>query len=287
MRLAALGLVVLLAGCTGAEPQSSPTAEADSTGGKPQLAVTSSCYGECSFTSPLGLPDVAVYADGRVLSVDRTGTDSRPVLRTGQLDRPTLARLQQLAIAAGLTSGGRSTLARDTSFVDGGGSTFTVRLRSTLTTVEVPLLDPAAPDAEAYAEAARVTQVAELHKALREAAALADTDVTPSSYVVHARPATAPAGGDPAAWPGPALAGLPQVGDGLRCAIVTGADTDAVAQAVDADGFGGRYASGGRLWDVVGRALLPHEQNCADVKETVDAVTAAGPRYPGDTRPAA
>lgn len=280
-------LVLLLAGCTGAEPQSAPTAEADSTGGKPQLAVTSSCYGECSFTAPLGLPDIAVYADGRVLSVDRTGTDSRPVLRTGQLDRPTLARLQELALAAGLATGGRSTLARDTSFVDGGGSTFTVRLRSTLTTVEVPLLDSTAPEADAYADAARVTQVAALDKALREAAALADTEVSPSSYVVRASPATASGEGDPATWPGPVLTGLPQVGDGLRCAIVTGAAKDAVAQAVDADGFGGRYTSGGRLWQVVGRALLPHEQNCADVEETVDAATAAGPRYPGDTRPAA
>lgn len=280
--VAALVGGLLLAGCSGTEPQSSATAEADSTGGKPQIALTTTCYGECSYTSPLGLPAIAVYADGTILSVDRTGTDSRPVLRTGELDQETLARLQRLAVEAGLVTGGASTLATTTSAADGSGTTFTVRLRSTLTTVEVPLLDSAEPEPERYSDPGRATRLAELDKALREAAAHAGTDLVAASYVVRATPVGTSR--DAAPWPGPPLAGLPQVGEGVRCAVVTGAQRDAVAQAVDGDGFPGTYTSGGRTWQVVGRAMLPHEQNCADVAETVAAATATGKRFPGDAR---
>lgn len=284
MRLAVAALVagLALSGCTGTEPQSSATAEADSTGGKPQIALTTTCYGECSSTAPLGLPTIAVYADGTILAVDRTGTDSRPVLRTGELDRATLTRLQALAVDAGLASGGSSTVTRTATVADGGGTTFTVRLRSTLTTVEVPLLDSADPAPQSYSDPGRVTRIAALDKALREAAARASSDLAATSYVVRATPVGSRR--DAAPWPGPALAGLPHLGGGVRCAVLTGAQRDAAAGALDADGFPGTYASGGRAWQVVGRAMLPHEQNCADVAETVAAATARGKRYPGDTR---
>lgn len=277
--LAALSLTA----CSGKTPGADPTAEADSTGGKPQIALTTTCYGECAYTAPLGLPDIAIYGDGRVLVVDRTGTDSRPVLRTGRLDQPTLAGLQRQAIAAGLAVGGSSTLGlTQGGAADGGGTVLTVRLRSNLTTLEVPYLDVEEPGSDRYADAKQHAALVTFTQAVREAAEAADDEQTAAAYVIQARPKVGRSGGSP--WPGPPLAALPQIDTGLRCGIITGPDQAAVATAVDADGFGGSYLDGGRGWQVVGRPLLPHEQNCADVRETAAAATASGPRFPGDKR---
>lgn len=284
MRRLLVGLLAALAltACSGKTPGADPTAEADSTGGKPQIALTSTCYGECAYTAPLGLPDVAIYGDGRVLVVDRTGTDSRPALRTGRLDQPTLAGLQRQAIAAGLAVGGSGTLGlTQAGAADGVGTVLTVRLRSNLTTLEVPYLEH--PGSERYADQERHQVLVTFTKAIRAAAEVADDDLTAAAYVVHARQqVVGRAGRTP--WPGPPLLALPQIDAGLRCGIITGPERAAVAAAVDADGFGGTYSDGGRTWQVVGRPLLPHEQNCADVRETVGAATASGPRFPGDKR---
>lgn len=282
--IVATAAALLLSGCSGDSPTPAPTAEGDTTGGRPQLVVTSLCYGECAFTAPLGLPEVAVYADGRLVSVDRRGADSRPVLRLAQLTRDELAALQSLALKASLGSGDSGTIALSGGAPsDGGGTVVTARLRGSETTVEVPLLDLDEPEPDRYTDGDRVTAIAELLAALREAAAAAEKGFTPTGYVVRATPTqtTTP---DAAAWPGPALTGLPQVEPGVRCVIVTGAPQAAVASAVDGDGFPGTYTSGGRAWTVVGRALLPHEQSCRDVLETAAVTVRTEPRFPGDAR---
>ena len=280
--LPALVLAGALAGCTGEGSSVAP--EADSTGGRPQLALTDVCYGECAYTAPLAQPTVAVYADGRVVAVDRSGDENRPVVRTGRVDRDRLAELHAKAVDAGMTVGGGSTTTLTTPVADGGGAVLTVRLRSTLTTVEVPLLGTDEPEADRYADPERVRKLAALAKELREVADLAEAEVEPTTYVVHARPAQGQ-GLAPVAWPGPPIGGFPVVSEGLRCGLVTGPPLAAVRQAVDGDSFGGRYTSGGAVYQVVARALLPHEQTCDDVRETVGGATASGPRYPGDTRP--
>jgi hypothetical protein len=279
--VAALAASVALAGCSGTEPGTETTAEADSTGGKPQIALTDRCYGECAYGTPLGLPSLALYADGRLVSVTRSGTT--PVLTTRTLDRGELAALQRKAVAAGMISGGSSTLAlAKAGFADGGGTVVTVRLRSTLTTLEVPLLRLDKPDSDSYAEPTRHRAVVELVKALREEAEDAEERVTAKAYVVHARTVSSSPGSK--TWPGPPLAGMPDLGGGLRCGIVSGPQQQAVAGTVDSDAFGGTYTDGGRSWSVVGRALLPHEQTCGDVRETIESATASGPRFPGDRR---
>lgn len=285
MRTAVLvtAAALLLSACSGDTPEPSPTAEGDTTGGRPQLVATSLCYGECAFTSPLGLPEVAVYGDGRLVSVDRRGADSRPVLRLAQLTRDELAGLQSLALKASLGTGDSGTIAlSEEAPSDGGGTVVTARLRGNETTVEVPLLDVDEPDPDRYTDAARVSAIVELLSALRQAAEAADEPYVPRGYAVQARATTAAP--DAAAWPGPALAGLPQLAPGVRCAVVSGAQQAGVAKAVDGDGFPGAYTSGGRTWSVVGRALLPHEQSCRDVAETAAVTVLTGPRFPGDTR---
>lgn len=274
--VAAAGLLaVALAGCTDGSPGTAPTAEANTTGGRPQVALVTSCLGECSYTAPLGLPEVALYADGLLVHADRTGTDSRPVLRSTRLDRRDLAAIQRLAVAAGLEAGGDTTLApaAGRSGADGSRTVVTARLRGTVTTVRADQLDSDEEEQDRFADADRAAKVAALIRALRERAAEADEPLAVTTHVVVATQAAQ----DPAAdaWPGPRLGTFPAVSSTQRCGLVTGAERDAVAAAVDADGFGGRYRDGGATWQVVGRVLLPHEDNCRDVLETAAQGTSA------------
>lgn len=248
-------------------PTSSPSPAVPFDAAAPVLALTSVCYGACGHVDPLGLPELAVYADGRVVRAEHQPPDPRSVLTQGSVDEAALQELLTLARAAGLDSGGEVELGFDDSIAiaDGGGEVLTGRLDGATTTVESPHPYDAGLDA--------VSTDGDRRAALRElSTALRGLEVTqpydPGAVVVQARPAGATAF-EVEPWPGPPLAELPPADGDARCDVVRGASATQVLTVVSDDRFPSPYDDGGQVWTVAARPVLPHEQDCADVAATV------------------
>lgn len=268
MRRTGLLIPLLVTGCTQGSPAPPPSAPAD---GAPVLQLTSRCYGECSSVEPLGLPDVVVYADGVVVRVNRAVAAPTATLATGKVGDEELAELLDLARDADLEDGASETLGfREVGFADGSGDVLTARIGGGTTTVESP---------QSYdAQLDRYSTDPERREALRTLGRALRSLETSGPYaapglVVRATP-RGPGAGDAARWPGPPLASLPEDGDG-RCGVVSGVQAEEVQAAVADDGFPTAYADAGVAWLVEARPLLPHEDDCADVQQTVS--TSRGP----------
>lgn len=250
---------------------SGPSVEVEApAGGAPLLALHQPCYGLCVASSPLGLPAVTVYANGRVVRSWRTGSSVRPTLTTGSVSPSEVARLALLARQAQLTGGGATTLGfRNRVYADGGGDVLTARLSGRTTTVESPqAYDEAADTASTDPEQRRALRV--LSEALQD---LPTPDPYPaSSVVVRAEPRPGQVG---RVWTGPALAGLPADAD-ARCAVLSGEPAGQALEAVIEDAFPSSYSDAGRVWIVAARPALPHEQDCAAVAETVRTSSGSG-----------
>ncbi len=231
----------------------------------PLLQLAAVCYGACAFVDPLGLPDVILYGDGRVVRTSHALPDPRPTFRTGQVPADRVAELAAQARDAGLAGGIRTTLGfRQVSFADGGGDVLTSILDGKQTTVESPQSYDATLDSDSTDPAGRAALRA-LAEALRSLAAEAPYE--DARVVLRATPSPY-ADGQPVPWTGPRLTDLPNDGSG-RCIILEGEPARVTLAAVAQDAFPTVYAEGGREFRVAARPTLPHERTCAEVEETV------------------
>ncbi len=234
----------------------------------PVLRMSSVCYGACAYVTPLGLPDVVLYGDGRVVRSTHALPDPRPVLTTGQVPPGRVAELAVQARAAGLTGGQRTTLGfTGISVADGGGDVLTAVLDGQQTTVESPQAYDASLDGSS-SDPARRAALRTLGEALRGLAA--DTPYDDDRVVLRADPSPYQ-DSDAAAWTGPQLTGLPNDSSG-RCNIVTGEAARVTLSAVSQDAFPTVHQEGDREFLVEARPALPHEQTCPDVAESVRLV---------------
>ncbi|GIF14088.1 hypothetical protein [Actinoplanes teichomyceticus] len=216
------------------------------------------------------LPQVSVYADGRVIS-----NGPVPAIAPG----PALPNLQQLqltperarqwaddAVAAGVRSGadfgtpGVADIPDTVITVTSGGRTQTVR---------VSALDhalPEDPQLTAADQAARKklrAYVEELTALTGEAGSPGPQRYRPQSMAVLAREYVDGDDGlkpSEQAWPGPVLPGPELVATtGLHCVAVTGAETRQVWAAAEKANQRTPWTSAGKRWSITFRPLLPDE----------------------------
>ena len=283
-------LAVLLAACSSA-PSASPTQSAGPTAGPTATPATGDptalvlredfAGGFVAATAELtNLPVVSVYADGTVIvAADASAADAAiPGLRAAKLTSAGLRAVVDAAKAAGL--GGAD------ARLDGGPAADIPAARFTLVLDGHPhvvtasrLGNPTGADAAAVAKLAAFAGTLTV-------AGLGTDPATIGAWAAYAPAALRllvvsheAATGDPApiAWPLPAAladfgdavptgtAGInPGVGGGvtLRCGAVTGADLATLLPALSAATTASLWSSGGRLYTVVIRPLLPDESGC-------------------------
>ncbi|MEP7054305.1 MAG: hypothetical protein ABI912_03570 [Actinomycetota bacterium] len=239
----------------------------------PILALEYDCYGACVYLWPLGLSEVAVYADGSV-AIARDGppeaTATSGAIRTYSL-KLTDKEVESLRTAAhdvGLQGGGVHAAGTTANTADGGGSIFFGRDGGLVTVIEAPFLW----DGEDFSHGDRKQRAALLsfQKQLASLEKRSDAKpVAPDGYVALIGPAEDAGIGrtDPKPWPGPnALASYQDVVGSRRCAVIPAADaTPAMVDALTTLTYGATYTSQGATWSVEGRPLMPHQKTCADV----------------------
>ncbi|HEY7273021.1 MAG TPA: hypothetical protein VH502_09830 [Actinoplanes sp.] len=227
---------------------------------------------------PGKLPLISVYADGRLITpgpqIAIYPPPALPSVQVQQLERATVDSLLAKADAAGI----RSSLDLGHPMVaDAPTTRITVATGEGARTLEVvglteasaddPRLTPAQRDARAKV-AQFVQDVTEVSAAkgmpqgqpyrAASLAALASPYVAPSDGL--------PKKPRPIDWPGPTLPGAPL--GAVSCVTVSGAEAAAVLQAAaDATAIT-PWRSGGKVWNVRFRPLLPDETGCADLATT-------------------
>lgn len=228
------------------------------------------------------LPQVSVYADGRVITegpqIAIFPGPALPAVQVQQIDPAAVRTLVDKAVAAGVRSGadlGQPPIADATT------TRFTVRADAGVQTAEAYALTEAS-EGQAGVSAAQQAARAKLKALLDQLTDLPATLGTAGSaepkpyeattiaavaspYVPGDEPATSAQPAVP--WPGPALPGESLGGAGLSCVTVSGAAATAVlAAATDANAMT-PWTSGGKKWTITLRPLLPDEAGCGDLKD--------------------
>lgn len=222
------------------------------------------------------IPEVSVYADGRVITIGPTTQEfpgpALPNLQQGQLDA---AGLEQLVAAI-----------EDTGLLDDPppdyGDPLITDAPTTVVTVSVNgverTLSAYALDFEDNDDQLEPDQ-REARQALRALVRGFDGDDATATYeaesvAVFVRTNQAEDGSDDAPepatrdWPLGDLAGAGEPYEGFddtRCLVLTGADAQTVLTAAADAKEGDRWRSGNAEYDVVFRPLLPDETSCADL----------------------
>jgi hypothetical protein len=225
------------------------------------------------------LPDVTVYADGRVISNGPVPAIAPgPALPNLQVIKITPERARQWAddaVKAGVKSGadlgapGVADIPDTVLTATSGGKTETVRVTA------LHQAQPNDPNLTTAQQAAR-KKLAAYADALNEFTA-GTTSPAPEAW----KPATLAALAQryvaaddglkqsPQDWPGPALPG-PELspGTGLHCVAVSGAAKDKLWEAAGKANLRTPWISGGKQWQVTFRPLLPDETGgCAALKD--------------------
>jgi hypothetical protein len=224
---------------------------------------------------PGKLPLISLYADGRLITqgpqIAIYPPPALPNLQVQQLDRATVDALLAKADAAGIRPGidlGQPMVAdaptTRITMVTGTGARTLAVVGLTEAAKDDPRLTPAQREARAKV-AAFVQEVVGVPTAngtpdgqpYRPAAlaALATPYVRPSDRL--------PEPPHPVDWPGPALPGTPLGTAG--CVTVSGADAGKVLTAAADATTITLWRSGGKMWTVRFRPLLPDETGCGDL----------------------
>lgn len=272
----------VLAACArpapGAGPSPDPSGSASAPGGN-ALMLRIEQYG--GFAGPeltLGrLPDISVYADGRVISpgpqIMIYPPPALPNLQVGRIDP---AKLTALVHRGGdLVRGGGDLGAP--SIADAPTTRITVLDHGTTRYLDVVALSLASPDDPRLTPAqrnarAKLAAFAKDVGELSGAGGAETQDYRPTAVAALARPYVRGNDGLPSApaampWPGPALPGE-ALGARTGCVTVTdAAATEVLAAAATANAMT-PWTSGGKQWTVVFRPLLPDETSCADILRT-------------------
>ncbi|GAA4610290.1 hypothetical protein BJY16_007767 [Actinoplanes octamycinicus] len=225
------------------------------------------------------LPDVTVYADGRVISNGPVPAIAPgPALPNLQVLRITPERAAQWAadaIAAGVKTGadlgapGVADIPDTVITATSGGTTQTVRVTA------LHQAQPTDPNLSASQQAARkklAGYVDELTALTTETGSPAPDAYVPDSLAALAQDYVATDDGlkqQPQDWPGPALPGAElSPGTGLYCVSVSGAEKDKLWAAAGKANMRTPWVSGGKQWQVTFRPLLPDETGgCAALKD--------------------
>ena len=224
------------------------------------------------------LPQVSVYADGRVITEGPVPAiypgPALPNVQVQQLSPDQVRQLVRQGLEAGVRSGtdfGRPNVA------DAPTTRVTVRSAEGTQTVAVEALneaqadDPMLTDQQESARnklAAYVAKLTGLSGADGMPAAVA---YQPETMAALARPWVAPGSDDPkspdVAWPGPRLPGT-YLNEAFKigCVEVTGADLDKVLTAARKANALTPWTQGSAKYLITFRPLLPDEEGCATFK---------------------
>ena len=224
------------------------------------------------------LPLVSVYADGRLITqgpqIAIYPPPALPNVQVQRLDRATVDELFAKADTAGIRPGvdlGRPMVA------DAPTTRITVATGAGTRTLEVFGLTEAGPDDPGLTPAQREAR-AKVAAFVQELLGVATAKGTPegrpyrpASVAALASPYTPPSDGlpeppRPVDWPGPRLPGTPRGATG--CVTASSADAAAVLEAATDATAITPWRSGGKMWTVRFRPLLPDETGCADLSST-------------------
>jgi hypothetical protein len=222
------------------------------------------------------IPDVSVYADGRVVTqgpqIAIYPGPAMPNLQVWQLDAAATRTLLDDAVAAGVRGGADL---GSPGVADAPTTRIDVVRDGVTHSVSAVALREAMPDdprLTAGQQAARQKLAAFLARLDEMAAAPGQQPYRAETLAALAQSYRAPEDGlpeqpGPIAWPGPALPGeylSPTVKIG--CVTVSGAGLDAVLAAAQKANQNTPWTSGGNRYMVTFRPLLPDEGGCADLK---------------------
>lgn len=292
----ALGATLLLAACVprGDDGAASPT---PSTPPLPAEGLVIQVARTGGFVTPemlaTRLPVVSVYADGRVITegpqIEIYPPPALPNLQLRQVDEDSVRTLVGHALRAGVdesTDLGRPPVA------DLPSTRFTVVTQDQTHVREVYALGaetPPGPEGEERPGGTDDTLTPEQRAARAELQELVRTLSDPASvlpagavgesepYVPEAVAGVVTEWTDPqqegleptpVPWPGPPLPGEPfEPRLGLHCVLATGDEAEAVlAAARSASTLTPWVSDDDRRWSVALRPLLPHEEDCADLR---------------------
>ena len=289
LRVASAAALLLVAGCAergSASPDPSPPLVHLPEDGDAVLLRVEHVGG---FMTPAAtvsrLPLSSLYADGRLITEGPVDAiypgPALPNVQVRRLDAAVVQELADRAVAAGVTEPGD--LGRP-PIADAPSTRFSLATADGTVVREVYALAEyrlGADQAESHLteeQAADRARLRELTTALFEAGQqpTGDGRVPVESYVPAAVAAVASPWIDPGdglahpeqPWPGPALPGKPVGGSlGVGCVVATGDAANAALAAAAAANAATPWVSGGSLWSVQFRPLLPDESGCADLAD--------------------
>jgi hypothetical protein len=269
---ALIGAVAMVA-CGGQEPerdeQPSPpsaTAQADTADIGRVAAATGRLVlrwrmtgGIAGFGGPGTLPEFSLYGDGRAVTTPRTraGSGAMAEQREYRLRPEALRRLLREARAAGLD---RSRTAGDELIPD--AMSLEIAMGASRTRV-------VQPERHAGDRA-----VAFWKRRLHPAGWAPGDQAVPERRYEPVRPAVLAGESPPAAgqrvsdWPARRPLGRGVHAAGGICTVLTGADRDTAIRHVAKAGPGHRWRSGGKVYSVRLRPMLPDERTCRDVAKS-------------------
>ena len=203
---------------------------------------------------PGTVPEFSLYGDGRALTASRTAPAApMPALREYSLTAAALRRLLEEARAAGLD--------RSRAYVSGrvaDAMYLEISMGPAKTRIEQPETRPDLPavrfwkrlDPRGWPRADQ-TAPSRAHR--------------PARVAVLAAQSPAGAGGKVSAWPLERPLGRGERVAGGVCSVLTGADRDTAVTHVATAGAGRRWRSGGAVYSVRLRPMLPEERTCRDL----------------------
>ncbi|MEV4640955.1 hypothetical protein AB0J80_26805 [Actinoplanes sp. NPDC049548] len=222
------------------------------------------------------LPEVSVYADGRMIFNGPTTAiypgPALPNVLVRSLSAEQVTQLTRQAVTAGVRPGtdfgqpgvADATTTEVTVVTDAGEQTAGANaLREAL---------PDDPALTAVQKQARTKLIGFLDELDKLTSGTGAQPYRPETLAAVVRPYvdnTDALPGRPAAmpWPGPALPGEPLAeAQKLGCVTMTGEQRDAVLAATKEANASTPWSSGGNGWTVTLRPLLPDETGCADLK---------------------
>ncbi|WP_229072674.1 hypothetical protein [Actinoplanes sp. DH11] len=218
------------------------------------------------------LPQVSVYADGRVITDGPVPLVAPgPALPNLQVQKITPEQVKQLtaqAVQAGVTTGADF---GTPNVADVPSTEVTVVTGYGTETVDVVALNEAQPDDTSLTPAHQAART-ELRGFIDKLTGLSgDSEpYRPEQVAAIARPWTDNGdglAGKPIDWPGPALPGeqLDKNVD-VRCVVASGAGKDDVWAAAEKANQQTPWVSGGKQWSVTFRPLLPDESGCESLR---------------------
>jgi hypothetical protein len=287
MRRCPLSLCVILltmhtSGCASSRPSQPPhlpnpaptsVALATPIGGAPILQLVLHTYG--GLLRAADLPDVAIYADGTVVSTTWSNypPPATPTLFRGAVPAGRLASVIGLARAAQLDRDESTFIASGEQIVDGGASQFVTQLDGHVSSIWADQLGNIAVH---RFEPQRWAALEALQNSMVELIASTTSPVN-GDWMIRIRPMPSEVAKDRAQWIGPSFTSIDQpwgIGNS-RCAVFAEPVARKALLSLATDTAFADNGEPARVWV---RPLLPHEHTCADA--TAGNAELLAPKWP-------